>query len=370
MADVPTGTIAPSGRASGGDGIGPDGSGREGFRTRVADWLGPHLDWITIPSWFLSLLLHGGVFAVLLIVAKLPGCQGDLSGADGGQVREVGITMKPAAQFASDNENPIEDALPDEAPADPIATLDSAPPESIPNSPPVALATPGSAINNVIGLGGPPRTEGGVGEMNLPSRLGAATPPPAGGGGGLRETSMFGIRDAGKRIVYVIDSSSSMSNYGAIRVAKGELLASLQPLDEKQQFQVVFSNSGATTPLKPPRFDMFFGTDIARDDVKRQLDNFGTAAGTNDFLAIQSALKFNPDVIFYLTDAGEPPLVAADYEDIKRLNRGGARIHTIHFGEQAQIVDGTGRPVSNFLIKLSEQNDGKYTYRDVTRFGR
>jgi hypothetical protein len=78
-----------------------------------------------------------------------------------------------------------------------------------------------------------------------------------------------------------------------------------------------------------------------------------------------AAIGMAPDIIFFLTDAGEPTLSAAEMEQIRRANRRyGASINTIEFG----IGPPSGE--SNFLVKLAEQNSGRHGYVDVTRLNR
>ncbi|MEZ6056593.1 MAG: hypothetical protein R3C01_07800 [Planctomycetaceae bacterium] len=343
----------------------------------MADWLSPHQRWSTVPSWMMSVFGHGVLFAVLVIAARLPGCQGELTGSTGDAVREVGIHLKPSppAPNPHEQEQPQQQETNAAAPA--FAALDSATPESIPALPPIPLSTPNSGGTPMIGAGGLPSTRVGSG---LPvASLGAGRATPSSAGGGPAATSMFGIQDAGRRIVYLIDSSSSMDadasipgSHSPLHAAKLELLASLADLTPEQEFQVIFCNTSERNPvvtLKPARFAMFHGTDSSRLDVRLQVDSIRAAAGTDHRLGLTSAMKFNPDVIFYLSDAGEPFLTARELDDLRQLNRG-ARIHTIHFGLGPEVNGDGGALTENFLQKLSRQNQGKYAYRDIRQLGR
>jgi Ca-activated chloride channel family protein len=78
------------------------------------------------------------------------------------------------------------------------------------------------------------------------------------------------------------------------------------------------------------------------------------------------ALRMNPEVIFFLTDALEPPLWPKDLERIRTMNGGRVRIHSIEFGQGPEL--GVDANIGNFLRKLANQNGGSYRYHDVTRF--
>jgi Ca-activated chloride channel family protein len=242
----------------------------------------------------------------------------------------------------------------------------------VPEQPPVELTLPASNAPPVIGAGGVPATAATsqtVAGLLQPSKGGSGggtgVGPGAGGDGG---TSLFGLGDKGKRFVYVIDRSYSMENYGALRAAKAELIASLERLDEQQEFQVIFYNQSPLA-LKPrnERFDIFWGTDVQRLDAVGQINAVTSDGATQHMPALLKALELNPDVIFFLTDGDEPPLTKGDLELIKRRNRR-ARIHCIQFGKGTRLTDAAGKDPGNWLQKLAAQHEGQYTYRDVTRF--
>ncbi|MBC8115623.1 MAG: hypothetical protein H7062_14665, partial [Candidatus Saccharimonas sp.] len=105
-------------------------------------------------------------------------------------------------------------------------------------------------------------------------------------------------------------------------------------------------------------------TEINKTLARQQIAGVQPGAGTNHFPAIELALKLNPDVIFFLTDAAEPAMPPAELEKIKRLNNGRARIHSIEFGVGPELTEYT----SNFLRRLPQQNGGTYRYHDVSKF--
>ncbi|MBS0264042.1 MAG: hypothetical protein JSS02_19055 [Planctomycetes bacterium] len=207
----------------------------------------------------------------------------------------------------------------------------------------------GDGIGNGVQGGGGQGGQGG-------GRGGTGT----GGGGG---TSFFGHQAVGKRFVYVLDASGSMYDYNAIAVAKSELLASLSQLDQNEQFQVIFYNERCYSMKGAGGKDeLFWGTEVNRTLASQFIRNVEPDGGTRHVDALMLALSYSPDVVFFLTDAGEPYLYAADLDQIKRRNGGRATIYTVEFGK------GPSLKTDNFLKKLARDNQGAHAYRDVQQF--
>jgi hypothetical protein len=185
----------------------------------------------------------------------------------------------------------------------------------------------------------------------------------SGSGGGGPGTSFFGHKAAGRKFVYVLDASGSMYDYNAIAVAKAELLASLSQLDENQQFQIIFNNEKCY-PMRDSdrRENVFWGTETNRTRASQFIRNIEPDGGTRHLDALLMALGLAPDVIFFLTDAGEPILYEKDLDTIKRRNNGRSTIYTIEFGKGANLR------TDNFLKKLARVNGGAHAYRDVQEF--
>lgn len=357
-------------------------SPRSGLQAPIHDWLRGVVVRGVVPGWLLSLVFHGVMLVTLLSVTQLPSCRGDYSGEDGTGFRKIGLRVREgesgdssAGPDASDKSSLAEAASsrPSYTPTMP----DVAPP-TVSETPPVPLSLPqvGTAPS-VIGPG--PPTLRGVGgspasSLNKSSTTGSGTPGSRGGGGGggsglgkgMGQTSLFGVSDAGKTFVYVIDRSASMQDHGAFRAAKDELMTSLSRLTEAQQFQVIFYNDKpiSGTP-RNGRLKMFSGTDVQRLEVSELIGAISPDGGTEHMPALELALGLNPDVIFLLTDGASKALNAAELKQIQRLNRRGTHIHCIEFGTSLPASGEGALAPPNFLEKLSSQNQGKYTYRNV-----
>jgi hypothetical protein len=175
------------------------------------------------------------------------------------------------------------------------------------------------------------------------------------------ETQVFGLRSRGTRFVYVFDRSSSMEG-GLLFAAKRELISSLQALDGRHQFQIIFYNE--RPQLMPaahgnaPR--MAFADQPGKRLAADYIGGVFADGGTNHLQALDMALALKPDVIFFLTDAEEPQMRPAELTLVRRLNRG-TRINTIEFGVGEQ------KPAINFLQVLAAENGGQHAYVDVRR---
>ncbi len=228
----------------------------------------------------------------------------------------------------------------------------------------------GTRLPTGVASGASLRGDGGVSKSGTrPPATGTRGVPDGtvGGGapGGGFGAGFFGTRDAGMKVVFVVDASGSMTSYNAMQVAKSELMASLQSLDERQQFLIIYYDDkphvvklkNESKPTLAP------ATEINKTLARQQIAGIQPGAGTDHYPAVELALKMNPDVIFFLTDAAEPAMHPADLEKIKRLNNGRAHIHSIELGVGPELVEYT----SNFLRRLAQQNGGTHRYHDVTK---
>ncbi len=338
--------------------------------------------WGIVPGWMLSLVIHGIMLVTLLSVTQMPSCRGDYSGEDGAGFREIGLRARDDANSAP-SAGAGEPSQADEAtnqqqqPQQYSTTPDLAPP-TVSETPPVPLSLPQVGTAPPVLATGPPPLSGVGGtpasSTNKSTTTGGGTPGSRGGGGGqgkgAGQTSLFGVNDAGKIFVYVIDRSASMQDYGAFRAAKAELMTSLGRLTEVQQFQVIFyNNEPMTWTPRNGRFRMFFGTDVQRLEVSELMGALAPDGGTEHLPALIKALEYNPDVIFLLTDGASTPLKTSELASIKSLNRRGTRIHCIEFGTSPIQTSEESKAAPNFLMKLASQNNGKHLYKNVKSLG-
>ena len=219
-----------------------------------------------------------------------------------------------------------------------------------------------------------PQTEVALGPASLEGGTVGSAKAGVGGGqsaatskvkgiGGKARTAVFGVPGEGYTFVYVFDRSGSMGGSGrnALTAAKKELLASLQQLEPTHQFQIIFYNDKLTVFNPSGNADrLVFATEQNKAAAERFINSVVPDGGTEHYAALLLALKFRPDVIFFLTDADEPKLTPGQLERIHRA-AGGTVINTIEFGYGPQTEN------DNFIVRLARQNGGKHVYVDISR---
>lgn len=340
-------------------------------RRQLADWTqSPRfLLW----GWSTSVVLHALLaFTMIWFAAELRGCSGEPPGNTEGELREVGIYVKQPEQQETATSSPSESTSDQQEQA--TAPESSSEKNFEPDEPSTAELSLPEKPKPV--LGGAPGTSPPAGGPKADS-LGDVVRPnavrPSGGARGTNANSFFGIRDNAARFVYVLDSSGSMHNHNAIRVAKAELLASLQSLEPDQLFQIIFYNESRHSMDERPAIQrrlrgrdssgLYPATSINLSMARQFIRSVQPELGTRHLPALKAALRMKPEVVYFLTDAKEPRMNASELNEITTLNNGRARIHCIEFGKNERLAGET------FLAKLARMNDGTYRYRDITRFG-
>lgn len=178
------------------------------------------------------------------------------------------------------------------------------------------------------------------------------------------ETEVFGVRSRGAKFVYVFDRSASMEG-SPLSAAKRELIASLNGLDRRHQFQIIFYNQ---EPQLMPEFRASAPRMVFADEQGKRLavsfiGGIFADGGTEHLRSLKMALALRPDAIFFLTDANEPQMRPDELAAVRQFNRG-TRINTIEFGS------GESKAAINFLQRLAAENGGQHAYVDVQRFWR
>lgn len=171
-------------------------------------------------------------------------------------------------------------------------------------------------------------------------------------GAGGAGTDFFHIGTSCKTVVYVIDRSASMGLNGSLTVAKRELLASLKRLPPEARFQVIFYNRSAEPLRIGGRSDLLPATPDYKQQVALLLETLDAEGGTEHLSALQCALAFQPEVIFFLTDADD--LRDDQIRAVTLANHGQTAIHAIQL-TASQHNDGNVP-----LFALARANQGQY----------
>lgn len=313
-----------------------------------------------VPAWLMSVLTHAVLLTVLGIAVQRPQ-QGTGQASD----RPVGIA--------------IAHPLPDRTRYDvaPPADEQSTAGQETSAADAAAAAAPPAGFEAPLDLAGvlaeltatpmPVSGSGSAGDATAPSEAPRTGRMDLGDGGSQPATTMlFGISGSGSRFVYVFDRSDSMNGFGGrpLLAAKRELINSLRGLGEQQQFQIIFYNDRSTlfTPGGQPP-GMLTGDQRTRARAEGYVRNMPAVGGTQHMDALKMALRLDPDVIFFLTDATLPRPSRRQLNDIaSRSLHSGTSIHAVEFGA------GPSAPPDSFMRVLAAQNGGQYRYLDVRQF--
>ena len=301
-----------------------------------------------IPAWLISMVIHAMVLVLLGLTLRFgphqaPGTE---------RIAEVGIVLKrqdgertyyvgqeEGTQQAATGTTSLADALRQTSPIDPTTVL------------PKALSVIGPGVLEGGGVASAVQAAAGQGAGHDTS-------------GGKGRTSVFGVEGEGSKFAYVFDRSASMEGSGRspLSVAKAEMIASLDSLGPTHQFLVIFYNERpwVFNPTGQAR-KLAFANEQNKKQARRYIGSITAEGGTRHEEALVAAIRTQPDVIFFLTDADEPRMTARQLDEIHRM-AGGIAINTIEFGFGPKSGDGS------FLAKLARQNGGQYVYVDVTRF--
>jgi uncharacterized protein with von Willebrand factor type A (vWA) domain len=157
-----------------------------------------------------------------------------------------------------------------------------------------------------------------------------------GGGGGAASGEgaageFFGSKAGGNRFVYVVDCSGSMAGEPLAR-ARQEVLDSVELLDVKQSFFVVFFSSRAYPQFYPDVGSKLLpATPKNRRRLRDWVAKVEPLGGTEPLEALLLALKLEPDAVFFLTDGQFASHVA---DEVRQQNTRMIPIHAIAFVHQ------------------------------------
>jgi hypothetical protein len=189
----------------------------------------------------------------------------------------------------------------------------------------------------------------------------AARRQAAGQSGPVAAVSLFGGSPAvGRTFVFLIDRSKSMggTGLGVLEAAAKELASALSRLTPSHRFQVIAYHQQCVYLQGTRR--LLPATEENKQAVQTFLGGLAAFGGTEHFLALQLALALKPDVIFLLTDGGDPHLNAAQLRELRRLAAARTSIHCLQFGF------GPLQESDNFMMRLAQQNRGGYQYLQVS----
>ncbi|MEM9660132.1 MAG: hypothetical protein AAF961_17345 [Planctomycetota bacterium] len=302
------------------------------------------------PAWLVSVFVHAGLLAAVIWAVR----ERAVRGAAGEPTREAGIVLKSMTE-----EGPVfegEDDVDSDGFAD-AASTDAAL-EALPSDAERSESVT-AELPQLPGLGPETLSESGVGDATALSEGGA--PKRRGGAGGEAQVSVFGVEGVGTKFVYVFDQSISMKG-APLAAAKQQLIASLDSLDSIHQFHIIFFNIYVNA-WDAGQGRIALGTDQNKRLAKQFVRGVTASLGTLRWQALKAALNYQPDVVFFLTDADDPMPRRDVSEAITMARRNGVAIQCIEFG------DGPPSQRDNFLKRLARETGGGYGYVPTNRIG-
>ncbi|MCR9115519.1 MAG: hypothetical protein NXI22_01055 [bacterium] len=314
---------------------------------------------LRLPAWALSAALHATVLILLALIVKAPTSQSTDPPPRPGAVALVQTNAGKVEYFSEDSAAAEQSQAANNDSANQPAGLKSVLPAESEIAVDFASELPGGELGGGLndGAQGFPAATDLLNNQGGSQAIGEPT-----------KTTVFGLPGSGSKFIYVFDRSASMSGFEGrpLKAAKAELLRSLVPLRETQQFQVIFYNDRPhavvnAAGLKPK---MMWGNQRDKAAAREFIDGVVAAGNTEHLPALQLGLSLGPDVVYFLTDANEPELNEAELRRVREWNRAEAIINTIEFGA------GPAPDRHNFLKEIARQNRGQYIYVDVTSLPR
>jgi hypothetical protein len=175
----------------------------------------------------------------------------------------------------------------------------------------------------------------------------AAAPKPAAG------PSYYGLPLSGAKIIFVIDTSGSM-NGPRIFAAKRELSRAVEELPADVEFNIVAFN----VRTYAWQAKLLAATPDHKQNAQYFIAAQGLGGGTASYDALEAALQFDAEAIYFLTDGApvggkvvSPPEIVRTITRLNQFRR--MTINSLGIGVNTPVFD-------SFLSTLAQQNYGAY----------
>ncbi len=192
----------------------------------------------------------------------------------------------------------------------------------------LAESRSGKGLTDLVG----PVVYGADGRPEGTGAGGGGSGGSGGGSGGGMKSSFFGIHVDARRVVYVVDASTSMNRpydgeaktrFGQMKLELAKSILSLKP---EQQFFIIFFNEH---PIPMPANGMANAIGENQQQYLTWMAGVPATGLTDPRPSISLALTLNPDVVYFLTDGAFPRDVQSDLSKLKQS----VQINTIAFGD-------------------------------------
>jgi hypothetical protein len=316
----------------------------------VSFWQKPFAQRVMPPlsSVFLHLIILcvGLIFFNVVRIVRTPGKtqitipDASLSDAAAGGNMHPGVNSNDARDAAQD-QVPNVDATGSatKRPNDLAATLET--PGAVPQGASASAISSLQKASEAAGTGG---ENGPRGPYGVP-----------GGGSALgTHASFLGVGGNGKRIVFIIDATGSMSgNSDAVCDRVSDAIDVLRP---PQGFNIFFINDH---DIPPPAPKMMFVNPESKRVAKAYIRKVPFRGGTDPLPALRRAFAMQPDLIYFLIDPGDFPDKQAVLDLVRQKASGGRTTMNIiafeHHDEENE----------KFLKQLAEETHGVFAFKTI-----
>ncbi len=187
-----------------------------------------------------------------------------------------------------------------------------------------------------------------------------------GSGNGTGQNVGFGdVRGSGRKFVYVLDRSDSMSWNGGEPMrravaAAADSVDSLDPRRGANKFQIVVYNHDVEVFEGGASLIEVNPSNKAR--AVRYLRSLVASGGTSPEKALEIGIKLRPDVLFFLTDADEElsPRALATVQSLRKEYKV-KQICVVEFGKASE-------PRKRTFRQLAGENGGAYVFKNIESF--
>jgi VWA domain-containing protein len=166
----------------------------------------------------------------------------------------------------------------------------------------------------------------------------------------------YGLPIYAQKLVFVLDTSGSMSQFNRLEAAKRELSDAIRGLNEESQFAIVIFNNSVDVwqhKLVPANA---LNKRVATAYVQSQMARLNTAS----YDALEAAFSFDAEAIFFLSD-GEPTsgkfVAPVDIINVISVQNRSRRESIYTIGLAPGLPES---PLEWFMKTLAEQNAGQY----------
>ena len=263
----------------------------------------------------ISVALHVTLVAVVALCIVLP-----FSKLPDGQVGIETRIQEVALRTDSEESTPL--APPEPAP---IASPQSLPSESTETTRPTVKVVPDTFPPELTALirksqksSETEQTPPPPADPNLLLPVGAASIPVA--------APLHGALKPGQSVVYILDCSGSMGEFGKLSLARAALMATLERQPDGVRYQVIPYNSTARL-LLPGGLATMAGS---LSHTESKLGKLEAAGRSNHDEAFRVAVGLRPDAIVWLTDADN-----------------------ISAGKLKTILNGAGKPIPVYVAEVT-----------------